>query len=35
MGYLNQVQGYREGLLETRSVIKKRQLCGNHTRWPS
>lgn len=23
MGYLNQVQGYREGLLETRSVIKK------------
>lgn len=23
MGYINQVQGYREGLLETRSVIKK------------
>ena len=34
MGYLNHNQGYREGLLETRSVIKG-QLCCYYARWLS
>lgn len=30
MGYINHNQGYREGLLETRSVIKKITMQSSH-----